>query len=161
MWHGIEYKLSALQVRISEENKLNSTTQQIITEETSGCALKQGSKTHPSLPQSNLPLQNEAARMSRRITALEHRKCAAGLSDAHPDLQDRILLNYTRIENAHKVNLRQYYYKKTCDFCNVYKSSKLLVVLFPCWDIIKCLNASVNNSCFWAPATVLSCYRNW
>jgi len=41
--------------------------------------------------------------MSRRIEAVEHRKCATGLSDAHPGLQDRILLNYTRIENGHKV----------------------------------------------------------
>jgi len=48
--------------------------------------------------------------MSCRIRAVEHRKCAAGLSDAHPGLQDRILLNYTRIENAHKVH------KKTFDF---------------------------------------------
>jgi len=48
--------------------------------------------------------------MSRQIEAVEHRKCATGLSDAHPGLQDRILLNYTRIENAHKVR------KKTLDF---------------------------------------------
>ena len=41
--------------------------------------------------------------MSCQRRAVEHRKCAAGLSDAHPDLQDRILLNYTRIENVHKV----------------------------------------------------------
>ena len=41
--------------------------------------------------------------MSRRIEAVEHRKCGTGLSDAHPGLQNRILLNYTRIENAHKV----------------------------------------------------------
>jgi len=40
--------------------------------------------------------------MSCRIREVEHR-CAAGLADTHPDLQDRILLNYTRIENAHKV----------------------------------------------------------
>jgi len=26
----------------------------------------------------------------------------AGLADAHPGLQDRTLLNYTRIENVHK-----------------------------------------------------------
>jgi len=44
-----------------------------------------------------------AALMSCRIRAVEHRKCAAGLSDAYPGLQDRIMLNYTRIENAHKV----------------------------------------------------------
>jgi len=48
--------------------------------------------------------------MSRRVRAVEHRKCAAGLSDAHSGLQDRILHNYTRIENAHKVR------KKAFDF---------------------------------------------
>jgi len=69
-----EYKLSALQVRISEENTLNATTQQIITAKISGCALKQGSKTHSSLRQSNLQLQNQAALMSRRIGAVEHVK---------------------------------------------------------------------------------------
>ena len=41
--------------------------------------------------------------MSRRLEAVEHRKCGTGLSDANPGLQNRILLNYTRIENAHKV----------------------------------------------------------
>jgi len=53
--------------------------------------------------QSNSQLQNEAALVSCRIRAVEHRKSAAGLTGAHPDLQDRILLNYTRIENVHKV----------------------------------------------------------
>jgi len=110
MCHSTEYKLSALQVRILEENKLNATTQQFITAKTSGCALKQGSKTQSSLRQSNLLLQNEAALMSCRIRAAEHTKCAAGLAAAHPGLQDRILLNYTRIENVHKVR------KKTFNF---------------------------------------------
>jgi len=44
-----EYKLLALQVRISEVNTLNATTQQFITAKISGCALKQGSKTHSSM----------------------------------------------------------------------------------------------------------------
>jgi len=48
--------------------------------------------------------------MSCRIRAVEHRKSAAGLADAQPRLKDRILLNCTRIENAHKVR------KKTYDF---------------------------------------------
>jgi len=48
--------------------------------------------------------------MSCRIRAIEHRECAAVLSDAHLGLQDRISLNYTRIENAYKVR------KKTFDF---------------------------------------------
>jgi len=86
-----EYKLSALQARISEENKLNATTQQLIIAKISGCVLKQGSKTHSSLRQSNnLQRQNEAALTLCRI---RHRKCAAGLAGAHSGLQDRILLN--------------------------------------------------------------------
>jgi len=48
MCHCTEYKLSALQVRTSEENKLNATTQQFITAKIAGCALKQGSETHLS-----------------------------------------------------------------------------------------------------------------
>jgi len=113
MCHCTEYELSAVQIRISEENKLNATTQQFTTAKIIGCALKQGSKTHSSTRQNNLQLQNEAALMSRRIRAAEHRKSAAGLAGAHPGLQDRILLNYTRIENVHKVR------KKTFDFCYV------------------------------------------
>jgi len=35
-----EYKLSALQVSISEENTLNATTHQFITANISGCELK-------------------------------------------------------------------------------------------------------------------------
>jgi len=59
MCHCTEYKLSAVRVRISEENTLNATAQQFTTAKISGCALKQGSKTHSSLRQSNLQLQNE------------------------------------------------------------------------------------------------------
>jgi len=110
MCHSTEYRLSALQVGISEENKLNTTTQQFITAKISGCALKQGSKTYSSLRQSNLQLQNEAALISCQIRGVEHRNRAAGLAGAHPDLKNRILLNYTRIENAHKVR------QKTFDF---------------------------------------------
>jgi len=40
-------------------------------------------------------------------------RCAAGLADAGPGLRYRILLNYTRIENAHKVR------NTTLDFCDV------------------------------------------
>ena len=98
-----EYKLSALQARMSEENELNATTQQFIPAKKSGCALNQGSETHSSPRQSNLQLQNEAALRSRQIRAVEHWRCAAGLAGADPGLRDRILLNYTRIENAHKV----------------------------------------------------------
>jgi len=73
MCHCTEYKLSALQFRISEENKLNAAIQQFITAKISGCALKQEIKTHSSLRPSNLQPQNEAALMSCRIRAVEHR----------------------------------------------------------------------------------------
>jgi len=96
-------KLSALRVGIQEEHTLNATTQQFITAKISSFALKHRSKTHSSLRQSNLQLQNEVALMSCRLRAVEPRNCAAGLAGAHPGLQDWILLNCTRIENAHKV----------------------------------------------------------
>jgi len=40
MCHCTEDKLLALQVAISEENKLNATRQQFITAKISGCVLK-------------------------------------------------------------------------------------------------------------------------
>jgi len=72
MCHGTGYKLSALQVRLSEKGKFNATTQQFITAKISGCALKKGSETRSSLRQSNLQLQNQAALRSRQIRAVEH-----------------------------------------------------------------------------------------
>jgi len=48
--------------------------------------------------------------MSRRIRAVERRKCADGLAVTHPGLQDRLWLNYRRIENAYEVR------KKTFNF---------------------------------------------
>jgi len=107
MCYCTEFKLPALQVTISEENELNATTQQFIIAKLS---FEQESKTHSSLCQSNLQLQNQAALMSCRIRAVQHRKCAAGLSNEHLGLQNRILLNHTRIENALKVR------KKPFDF---------------------------------------------
>jgi len=59
--------------------------------------------------QSNLQLQNET-----ELCFVEYEQSSidvrAGLSDAHHGLQDRILLNYTRIQKEHKVR------KKTFDF---------------------------------------------
>jgi len=54
------------------------------------------------------------------------RTCVTGLSDAHHCLQDRILLNYTRIENAHKVP------KKTFDFLLCIEVQQILIVVFRC-----------------------------
>jgi len=47
--------------------------------------------------------------MPCRMRTVEHRKCAAGVSNAHPGLEGRIFLNYSN-ENAHNVR------KKTFDF---------------------------------------------
>ena len=82
---------------------MKKMTQQFITVKISSCGLKPGGKTPSSPRRNNLQLLNKAALMSCPIRAVEHRKRAAGLADAHPGLQDRILLNYTRIENVHKV----------------------------------------------------------
>jgi len=90
IFHCTEYKLLALQVRLSEYNTINATTQQFITGKMSGYALKQGSKTHSSVRQNNLQL--EGALMSCRMRAVEHRKSAPGLAGAYPCLIDRILL---------------------------------------------------------------------
>jgi len=48
--------------------------------------------------------------MSCRIRAAEHRKCVAEPAGAHPGLQDRILQNYTGIEDVHEER------KKTFNF---------------------------------------------
>jgi len=154
MCHCTEYKLLALQVRLSEENTPNATIQQFITAKISGCALKQGSRTHSSIRQCNLQLQNEAAPMSCRIRAVEHRKSAAGLSDAYPGLNNRILLNYTRIENAHVVH------KKTFDFLLFIEVQQIFsfpFFLLRHYQMLECFY--VNNCCFLARAIVLSCYR--
>ena len=82
-------------------------------------------KRHSSMRQSNLQLQNETALMSCRIRAVEHRKSAAGLAGAHPNLQDRVLLNHTRIENAHNVR------KKTFEFLLFRGPTNFLFSLFP------------------------------
>jgi len=65
MCHCTKYQVSALQVGISEENKLNVTTQPFITAKMSGCVSKQGSKAHSSLRQSNLQWLSEAMSRSR------------------------------------------------------------------------------------------------
>jgi len=73
MCHCTEYKLLALQVKISEEIRLNATTQQWITTKISGCVLRQRSKTHSSLRQTNLQLQIQAALMSCQMRAVEQK----------------------------------------------------------------------------------------
>jgi len=145
MCHWTDYKLSALQARILEENTINATTQRFITAKISGCALKQGSKTHSTLRQSNLQLQNEAALMYCRIGAVEHRKCAAG---AHPGLKDRILLNYTRIENAHEVRKRTFNFSLCI---KVQQTSRFPLSLLRHYQMPECFY--VKKSCFWARAT--------
>ena len=150
-----EYKLSAIQASISKENTINATTQRFISAEILGCILKQGSKTHSSLRPSNSQLQNHATLMSCRMRAVEHRKCVAGPSGAHPGLQDRILQNYTRMENAHEVR------KKTFNFLlciEVQQTFSFPFSLLRHYQIPECFY--VKKSCFWARATVLSCYRN-
>ena len=90
MCHCTEYKLSTLQVRISEENKLNATTQQFITAKISGWALKQGSKTHSSPRQSNLQLHlvvyEQSSIKSVRLDWLAHTPVSSEISDVDDDV---------------------------------------------------------------------------
>ena len=106
MCHRTEYRLNYQRSKLGYRRKTNSTLrhQQFITAtaKISDCVLKQGSETHSSPRQSNLQLQNQAARRYRHIREVEHWRYAAGLAGAHHSLQDRILLNYTRIENSDK-----------------------------------------------------------
>ena len=89
---NINYSFSAPSWR-SEEITSNAMIQQFMNAKILGYTLKQLSKTHSSLRQSNSQLQNQAALMSRWIRAVEHR-CTVGLAGARPGLQDQILLNY-------------------------------------------------------------------
>ena len=94
--------------------------------------------------------------MSCRIRAVEHRKCAAGLSDAHPGLQDLILLNYTRLENTHKVR------KKAFDFLLCIEVQQIFNFTFSRLKHYQMPEYFYfSKCCFWACTTVLSCYRNW
>jgi len=150
-----EYKLSTLQVRISEENKRNATTQQFITAKISGCVSKQESKTHSSLSQSSLQLQNEAALMFCRIRAVEHRKCAAGLLCTPRFARSNLAeLLYTRMENAHKVRKKPFKFLKCVEVQQTFSFSFSLLRHY---QMPECF--CVINWCFWARVTVLSCYK--
>jgi len=58
-------------------------TQQFTTAKISDSALKQRSKTHSSLRQSNLQLQNQDAVVSGRIGTVEHRYAVGLAAMAH------------------------------------------------------------------------------
>ena len=90
MCHCIGYKLLALQVRLSDENTPNAQRYDTAVPncKISGCALKQWSTTRPSIRQGNLQRKNEAALMSCRMRAVEHRVSAGGLAGAHPGLKN-------------------------------------------------------------------------
>jgi len=112
------YKLSALQVRTSEENKLSATTHQFITAKISGCVLKQGSKTHSSLGQSSLQETSITKNFQVRKKTFNFLLCT--------EVQQPFSFPFS---------LLRHYQMPECFY--------------------------VNNCCFWARATVLTCCRNW
>ena len=83
MCHCTEYKLSALQVKDIGGKYSQHCDTAVHNCKNRRLHIKTGSKTHSSLRQSNLQLQNETALMSCRIRAVEHNKCAAGLAGIH------------------------------------------------------------------------------
>ena len=112
----------------------------------------QGSKTHSSLRQSNLQLQNQAARMSRQIRAVE--RIGVRLD----------WLAHTRVckikscQTTQELKMRKST-QENFRFLVLYRSPGFLFSLLKHYQIPEWLYA--NNCCFWARATVLSCYRNW
>ena len=155
VYHCTEYKLSALQVTISEENKLNATTRQFITAKISGSMLKKGNKTYLSLSQSNLQRQNEAALMSCRIRAVELRKCAAGLAGfARSNLAK---LGFARSNLAKLHKNWECAWSTQENFCfllciEVQQTFSSPFSLLRHYQMVECY---VKNCCFWARATVL------
>ena len=81
--------------------------------------------------------------MSCQIRAVEHRMCVTGLSDAHRCLQDRILLNYTRIENAHKVRKKSFDFLLCIEFQQIFSCHFSLLKHY---QMPKCFY--VNKCCF-------------
>ena len=70
-----EYKISALHLRILEENELNATKQQFITAKISGCALKQESKTHSSVCQQFTTAKSGCANVLSYMNSREYKVC--------------------------------------------------------------------------------------
>jgi len=86
-------------------------TEQFITTKISGNALKQGSKTHLTLRKGSSQLQKyKAAQLSRRSEGIL-------LGWRTPRVDSLKLVNYTRIEDAHKVRKKifvSYYVTVIC-----------------------------------------------
>jgi len=116
MCHCTGYKLLALQVRLSEENTPNAQRYDTAVRNCKNIRLRVKGVEYNTLINSSGQFTTEkwAALMSCRIRAVEHRVSAGGLAGAQPGLKNRILINYTKIENAHKVH------KKTFDFVVIY-----------------------------------------
>ena len=120
----------------------------------SGCALKHGSKTHSSMRQSNSKPLNEAPLISCWIQAVEHRKCAAGLSGAR--------FARSNLAKLHKSWEFAWSSQENFRFFAMYKSPETFSFPFSLlrhYQMPECFYD--NNCCFWSRATVPSCYRNW
>ena len=70
------------------------------------------------------------------------------MAGAYPGLQDRVLLNYTRIENAHRVC------KKTFDFSLFIEVQETLDFFYPA-ETFKCLNAFMLATAVFEPVQQL------
>jgi len=150
-----EYKQSTLQARISEENTINATTQQFTSAKISGCALKQGSKTHSSLRPSNFQLQNEAALMSLSITSSRAYK-VCGLTGWRTPLFARS--NLAKLQENWECAWSTQENFQFFIMCIVQQTFSFPFSLLRHFQIPECFH--VKKSSFWARATVLSCYRN-
>jgi len=78
MCHGTEYQLPALQANITEENKLNATTQQFTSAKISACALTHGSETRSLITASDQGCQTSFEKKSQTMS----KKSQTGLKKA-------------------------------------------------------------------------------
>ena len=154
MCHCTNCKLSALQVRISEENKLNATTQQLTTAKISGCILKQVSKTSSTGSEQFTTAKWGCANVLLNTSSGVWKVCS-WTGWRTPRFARS---NLAKLHKNCKCALR----KNTFNFLlciEVQKTSSFPFSLLWHYKMPECFY--VNNCCFWARATVLPCGRNW
>jgi len=118
MRHCTEYKLLALQVRLSDENTPNAQRYDTAVRNCKNIRLRVKTGEYNTLINSSEQFATEKRGCANVLSKTSSRALvsAGGLTGAHPGMKNRILLNYTRIENAHKVR------KKTIDFVVIYRT---------------------------------------
>ena len=153
MCNWSEYKLSALQVRMSEENILNATTQQFIIAQ---MRVKTGE-------------WNTLTSASEQFTTAKW-GCANVLSNTSSGAQKVCGWTGWRTPRFARSDLAKLHKNWECAWSTQVNFFLFVMYRSPAnfcfpFSLLRhywmpgCF--CVSNCCFWARATVLSCYRNW